>query len=934
MEQKGVLAINVIERRETSVDCVIKALIECIKTGERFSCHDLIFLLHNFRDCLQIRSSQPCFILTILKWEHSIHNDVTMGKNLPPSSLHSIHIVLNAQPRFIGLDMFNVHKPYANIIREQPRSCWCRHHHNARCFLSVLHNRKGGGWVLGSFSPLMGRFILIGLFAGGSIEFSRDNIYRLFGRKSHPCTKVFKYLIADSAGFSEGFRTHSYLVHVIHEVLNEEMFGLPIKGVVMTWLVRSFFSIFVIAIAKAIKDYSNKLLKAVKLRLANGSGRCVGRVEIHYRGQWGTVFGIIWDLQDAAVVCRELGCGTAVSAPGSAHFGEGSGPIVTVAVRCSGNECGSVHQLAGISIPGHTAMMPARSTQGTGPVWKENHRCRGNKSRLSECPVTSGENFNCSLGNDANVMCSDESWSLRLTKGGSRCDGRVDIYHNGRWGRVQDSLWDLNDANVVCRTQTDGGRRLSDGGSPCTGRVEIYYNGTWGSVCDDSWDLTDADVVCKQLHCGKALDVTLLASWGQGSGPVWLEGLNCSGEESFLWQCPSGYWGSHDCSHKEDVKIMCSEHKELRLVNGKHRCEGRAEVFYNGIWGTVCSAALDRHDAEVICKQLQCGPLVSIDYNARSFGEGSGPIWLDEMECNFHESAIWQCRTDPWGQDNCYHREDAGVSCSDSDVGLRLVGGNTNCSGRVEITCNNTWGTFCDDSWDMADANVVCRQLNCGSALLATGGAAFGQGEGDIWFDEVRCTGSESFLSDCPSSASAQSDCDHKEDASVICSEYPKVQICRRLLLRHEDEITSIPLVIGITLGILLICEFIALIVPMQRQSSRKGSVTGGWGSPTAMYQAIYEEIQDIPPVKDPALTRGSVSASIDSHNHIEYYTSHILDDQGRGSENPDENSSSVQDLGDYDDAETTDNDSQSDHLLLEGVDGDFFRPESAGGDL
>ncbi|XP_078416712.1 scavenger receptor cysteine-rich type 1 protein M130-like [Cetorhinus maximus] len=210
--------------------------------------------------------------------------------------------------------------------------------------------------------------------------------------------------------------------------------------------------------------------------------------------------------------------------------------------------------------------------------------------------------------------------------------------------------------------------RLSDGGSPCAGRVEIYYSGTWGSVCDDSWDLTDADVVCKQLHCGKALDVTLPASCGPGSGPVWLEGLACSGEESYLWQCPSAYWGSHDCSHKEDVKIMCSEHKELRLVNGKHSCEGRAEVFYNGTWGTVCSESLNRHDAEVICKQLQCGPLSSIEYSARSFGEGSGRIWLDEIECISHESTIWQCRTDPWGQHNCNHREDAGVLCSGGKI--------------------------------------------------------------------------------------------------------------------------------------------------------------------------------------------------------------------------------------------------------------------------
>ncbi|GCC39447.1 hypothetical protein chiPu_0022781, partial [Chiloscyllium punctatum] len=78
--------------------------------------------------------------------------------------------------------------------------------------------------------------------------------------------------------------------------------------------------------------------KTVRLRLKNGGSPCAGRLEIHYKGQWGTVDDYEWDLADSAVVCRELDCGTAVSAPRGAHFGRGSGPIVIMHVECSGTE--------------------------------------------------------------------------------------------------------------------------------------------------------------------------------------------------------------------------------------------------------------------------------------------------------------------------------------------------------------------------------------------------------------------------------------------------------------------------------------------------------------------------------------------------------------------------------------------------------------------
>ena len=100
--------------------------------------------------------------------------------------------------------------------------------------------------------------------------------------------------------------------------------------------------------------------------------------------------------------------------------------------------------------------------------------------------------------------------------------------------------------------------RLVGGSTSTEGRVEVFYNGLWGTICDDGWGLEEADVVCQQLGYIGANEAPGSATFGEGTGTIWLDNMGCSGFEAGLDDCPHGGWGAHDCTHAEDAGVRCS----------------------------------------------------------------------------------------------------------------------------------------------------------------------------------------------------------------------------------------------------------------------------------------------------------------------------------------------------------------------------------------
>ncbi|KAK1804129.1 hypothetical protein P4O66_020171, partial [Electrophorus voltai] len=406
-----------------------------------------------------------------------------------------------------------------------------------------------------------------------------------------------------------------------------------------------------------------------------------GRVEVFYRGEWGTICDDDFTLSNAHVLCHHLGFVEAISWSHSAKYGA-----------------------------------------GTGKIWLDNVVCTGTENSIDKCVSRGWGNSDCTHEEDAGVVCKDE-----------RLPGFLD-------SNVIEMQVDENRMEEIRLRplSTDAGARL-----PITeGVLEVKYKEGWAHICSFGWTTENSRVVCGMM--GFPSEKTMGKKRHSHPSLYRIHSVACTGNEAHLSACTMEFNKniSAPCPGGGPVAVRCMagpqfiqglKHKrkppmsKVRLKGGARAGEGRVEVLKDSEWGTVCDDHWNLQSASVVCRQLGFGTAKEAQTGAR-MGQGIGPIHMNEVRCHGDEKSLWKCPHKNITAEDCKHMEDASVKCNIPYMGfdktIQLTGGRTLLEGRVELLAHNTsglrqWGLICGDGWTSREAMVACRQLGLGHASSA-----------------------------------------------------------------------------------------------------------------------------------------------------------------------------------------------------------------------
>jgi hypothetical protein len=159
--------------------------------------------------------------------------------------------------------------------------------------------------------------------------------------------------------------------------------------------------------------------------------------------------------------------------------------------------------------------------------------CYGNETFLEDCTFNWWGVHNCGHGEDVSISC------LKISSSNSS----TTVSH------------------TTTNTTTPFVRLV---GKPEAGRLEVYHDGKWGTVCEDGFNDVAATVTCRSLGFGYG-ELINGEPYRTRNGTIWLDEVRCRGNEASILECSNSGWQQHRCEHSQDVAIECY-HKSLTAI--------------------------------------------------------------------------------------------------------------------------------------------------------------------------------------------------------------------------------------------------------------------------------------------------------------------------------------------------------------------------------
>eukprot|EP00731_Ephydatia_muelleri_P017284 Em0010g382a len=546
----------------------------------------------------------------------------------------------------------------------------------------------------------------------------------------------------------------------------------------------------------------------------------VGAVQVCKNGVWGDLCAPTWGYKEASVVCKQSAYSPYGAIPGRVALSSITVPVpnYTAVLNCTDkstklSDCtSSVGFMQSPDCNSGVAWVNCFSNSNLQPAPCQDGSVRlrngylDSEGRVEIC-VNRAWGTVCGFGfgqADASVVCRQLGYypvgtaklyssygygSGPILLSNLACNGfELSLLECNSSGLgITDGCYHFYDASVVCQTTpppdncTLGDVRLV-GGNASIGEVQVCYGNVWSSVCYAGWDNRDAGVVCKQLGFTSG-GQAMRSNFTIDSRVIAVMEMDCTGVEKVIAQCPesgiscnSGAASAVICNDPEPTNITCAD-GNVRLRNGAAANEGRVEICYNNQWGPVCDQAWNYRKAMVTCRQLGLVPYGATPYSNAYFGVGSGPLLMQVQGCSGTEDSLMSCSRTPLGSTpSCSLASEVGVRClvqgsSCTERSARLVNGDRNNTGRVEVCRYGLWGTVCDTDWNATMAAVACLQIGYPNGLGAIPrfNSIYGQSSGPVWIPRVSCSGDERSLFDCTSSLLDAQVCSHSHDAGVEC---------------------------------------------------------------------------------------------------------------------------------------------------------------------